>query len=102
MTDPLNLLSRRDLFAAIAMHGIISGRNPAAIPYKTEEVTLLAAECADYLIMALDAPAKPNPVDPLAASPAKAKRAPAKKTIVQPQPVIAKPFVPPDPYAGWI
>lgn len=98
MTDPLNLLSRRDLFAAIAMHGIISGRNPAAIPYKTEEVTLLAAECADYLIMALDAPAKTNPIN----APAKAKRAPSKKTVVQPQPVIYKPVVPPDPYEGWI
>ena len=49
-------------FAAVALQGLLAGRNPAAMPYTTEEIARLSIECADQMISQLAMKSAPVPV----------------------------------------
>ena len=48
-------LSRFDFFAAAALQGLLAGRNPAAVPHTTAEITALACEIAQHMLLAAPA-----------------------------------------------
>lgn len=78
-------LSRKDYFAAAAMQGLLAGRNPNAQAYSTAEIARVAAECANYMILALEqtAPvAPPAPPAPVAPPPAPVAPPPAPPPAV--------------------
>ena len=58
-------------FAAVALQGLLAGRNPAAMPYTTEEIARLSIECADQMISQLA----------LKSAPVSVRRTPRKRPL---------------------
>lgn len=79
----MEALSRKDYFAAAAMQGLLAGRNPNAQAYSTAEIARVAAECATYMVLALEPVVAPAPVAAPPAPPAPI--APVAPVVQQPQ-----------------
>jgi len=47
-------MTAREIFAAVALHSILAGRNHLATPYTPEELASLAANIANSLIKELE------------------------------------------------
>ena len=49
-----SVLTKRDIMAALVLHGMLAGRNHNAPPYTVPELTSTAVKCADALIAELE------------------------------------------------